>query len=130
MKKIYRLTAILFIAGATSCGSNNTAENNIPAAASSDNTAKTTTPANAPEGVALMSNSDCNACHTGEQKVVGPSFKDIAAKYPNTPENIAKLTDEVIKGSSGVWGQVPMTPHANTPRADIEKMVAYILSVK
>lgn len=129
MKKVIHSVAIMLLSACMACNNsnvqNNSADTQAPAAAPTE-----APPANQPEAVTLMSKSDCNACHSETAKVVGPSFKDIAAKYPKTPENIAKLTDEVIKGSSGVWGQVPMTPHTTSERGEIEKMVTYILSVK
>ena len=86
--------------------------------------------ANQPEGLSLMTKSDCGNCHNATTKIVGPAYKDIAAKYPNTAENISKLADEVIKGSTGVWSSVPMPAHAALQKQDVEKMTGYILSVK
>ena len=63
-------------------------------------------------------------------KVVGPAFKDIAAKYPPTDANIDKLSDKVIKGGSGSWGDIAMTPHASLSKADAKTIVTYILSLK
>jgi cytochrome c len=109
---------------------NSTPENPpvVPTEAPKDNTA--TTPPDQPEGMTLMTKSDCGGCHNATAKVVGPSYKDIAAKYPNTPENVSKLADEIIKGSSGVWSSVPMTAHASLQKGDAEKMVTYILGMK
>lgn len=83
-----------------------------------------------PEGQELMTKSDCYTCHTADTKIVGPALKDIAAKYPNTPENVKMLAEKVVKGGAGVWGTTPMAPHSTLSAADAEKMTAYILTVK
>ncbi len=81
-----------------------------------------------PEGATLIKRSDCTTCHKADTKLVGPSFKDIAAKYPNTEENIAKLTEKVMTGGSGVWGDVPMAAHPSLSKDDARKIVTYILT--
>jgi cytochrome c len=95
-----------------------------------DTAAKTTAPAAKGEGEKLIAKSDCIACHNKVQKVVGPAYVDIAAKYPLNEENVNHLADKVISGGSGVWGEVPMTPHASLSKDDAKKMVSYILSLK
>ena len=77
-----------------------------------------------------MKKSGCTACHTIDKKVVGPSYKEVAAKYRSDKGAAAKLADKVKKGGQGVWGPVPMPPNANVPDADIKTMVAYILALK
>ena len=81
-----------------------------------------------PEGATLIKRSDCTTCHKPDVKLVGPSFKDIAAKYPNTEENIAKLTEKVMSGGSGVWGDVPMAAHPSLSKDDARKIVTYIIT--
>ncbi|MBS0026419.1 c-type cytochrome [Chitinophaga sp. 22321] len=81
------------------------------------------------KGETLMAQSDCKTCHKEEMKVVGPALKDIAGKYPNTPENVEKLADKVIKGGSGNWGEVAMLPHPQVSKEDAKEMVSYILSI-
>ena len=82
------------------------------------------------EGKQLLSKSDCLACHQVQVKVVGPAYAAVAAKYPATEANIAKLSEKIIKGGAGAWGQIPMSPHPTIPTADAQKMVKYILSLK
>ena len=82
-----------------------------------------------PEGATLIKRSDCTTCHKPDVKLVGPSFKDIAAKYPNTEENIAKLTEKVMSGGSGVWGPVPMPPHPQVKDEDIKTIISWVLSL-
>jgi len=82
------------------------------------------------QGKQLLAKNDCLSCHKVDVKIVGPAYKDVAKKYPNNAENVEKLTQKVIAGGSGVWGDVPMSAHPSVPPADIKKMVQYILSVK
>jgi cytochrome c len=72
----------------------------------------------------------CLACHAVDKKLVGPSYKDVAAKYRGDAGAEAKLVDKVKKGSQGTWGQVPMPPNANVPDADVRALVNWILSQK
>lgn len=81
-------------------------------------------------GEALIKKSDCLACHNVSQKIVGPAYKNVAAKYPATDENIEMLADKIINGGSGVWGAIPMSPHPAVSKADAKEMVKYILSLK
>ncbi len=79
---------------------------------------------------ALAQKSGCLACHQVDKKVLGPSWKDVAAKYKAQKDAEATLIDKVKKGGSGVWGKVPMAP--NSPRVsdpDIKTLVEFILSL-
>ncbi|HEU5295076.1 MAG TPA: c-type cytochrome [Burkholderiaceae bacterium] len=75
-----------------------------------------------------MNKAGCMACHTKDKKVVGPAFKDIAAKYKGQ-DVVAKLMEKVRKGGSGVYGPVPMAP--NPPEkindADLKAAIEFIL---
>ena len=72
----------------------------------------------------------CTACHAVDKKIVGPSFKDVAAKYRADKEAPKKLAAKVKNGSQGVWGTVPMPPNSAVPDADINTLVKWILSQK
>ena len=72
----------------------------------------------------------CFACHTVDKKMVGPAYKDVAAKYRGDKAAPAKLAEKVKKGSQGVWGNVPMPPNSNVPDADVNALVKWILSQK
>jgi len=72
----------------------------------------------------------CLACHAVDKKLVGPAYKDVAAKYRGDAGAEAKLVEKVKKGSQGTWGQVPMPPNANVPDADVRALVKWILSQK
>lgn len=78
----------------------------------------------------LAKKNACTACHSVDKKIVGPAFKEVAAKYRNDKGAEAKLADKVIKGGVGVWGQVPMPPNAQVPEADVKALVKWMLSLK
>lgn len=77
----------------------------------------------------LAQKKGCMACHQLAAKVVGPSYKDVAAKYAKDKDAVKKLSEKVIKGGSGAWGPVPMPPNAVTP-AEAEQLVKWVLTVK
>jgi len=81
------------------------------------------------DGKALLSKSDCLACHKIDDKLVGPPYTAVAAKYPHDQTSVNTLTDKVISGGSGVWGPVPMAPHPAISKADANKMIKYILTL-
>ena len=78
----------------------------------------------------LAKKNACTACHAVDKKVVGPAFKEVAAKYRNDKGAEAKLVDKVKKGGVGVWGQVPMPPNAAVSDADVKTLVKWVLSLK
>ena len=77
----------------------------------------------------LATKKNCTACHAVDKKVVGPAYKEVAAKYAGQKDAAAKLADKIVKGGVGVWGQVPMPPNQVT--ADEAKtLAAWVLSIK
>lgn len=84
------------------------------------------------EGLALVAKPEnlCLTCHKVDEKVTGPSYRDVANKYENTPENVKMLAEKVVKGGSGVWGDVAMVPAPGLKIEDAEKMVKYILLLR
>lgn len=80
-------------------------------------------------GKKLVAASDCAACHKPDTKLVGPSFREVARKYPATETSVTQLANKIIKGGTGVWGNVPMAPHNAMPPADAKKISRYILSL-
>jgi cytochrome c len=78
----------------------------------------------------LAKKNGCTACHALDKKIVGPSFKEVAAKYRNDKTAEAKLIDKVKKGGVGVWGQVPMPPNTTVKDEDIKTLVKWVLSLK
>jgi len=86
--------------------------------------------ADASAAEALAKKDGCLLCHAVDNKLVGPSYKEIAAKYKGDKSMEAKLIEKVKKGGSGVWGQIPMPP--NSPQVkdeDIKTIVQWILSL-
>ena len=82
------------------------------------------------KGEALISKSDCFACHKVNEKLLGPSYVDVAKKYENTKTNVDMLVNKIKAGGSGVWGAIPMSPHPALSDEDARSMVQYILSQK
>lgn len=80
-------------------------------------------------GKNLMDKSDCKACHFPDKKSVGPPFIDIARKYKANSNAVAILSDKIIKGGAGIWGDVAMSAHPNIGLPEANQMVQYILSL-
>ena len=78
----------------------------------------------------LATAKNCMACHAVDKKLVGPSYKDVAAKYAGQKDAAAKLEAKVLKGGSGVWGPVPMPANAQVNPDEAKKLVAWILAQK
>ncbi len=86
------------------------------------------TPALASMDLAKAKN--CTACHAVDKKLVGPSYKDVAAKYASDNEAVAKLSVKIIKGGVGSWGQIPMPANPQVTQADAETLAKWILTAK
>lgn len=86
------------------------------------------TPALASQELAQKKN--CMACHAVDKKLVGPAYKEVAAKYAGDKDAVKKLSDKIIKGGSGVWGPVPMPANTQVSPAEAETLVKWILSTK
>lgn len=78
----------------------------------------------------LATKSACTACHAVDKKLVGPAYKDVAAKYKGNPKAEAMLIEKVKKGGVGTWGQIPMPPNASVKDDDIKTLVKWVLSIK
>ena len=87
-----------------------------------------TAPAFADQALATAKN--CMACHAVDKKLVGPSYKDVAAKYASDKAAVDKLAAKIIKGGSGVWGPVPMPANAQVNDAEAKKLAAWIMTTK
>jgi cytochrome c len=81
-------------------------------------------------GEVLIAYSDCYQCHKEESKAKGPSFSDIARRYPIQEAYIDMLARKVISGGSGVWGYPVMSSHPKLPADEAKAMVTYILSLE
>lgn len=84
----------------------------------------------AEQGKVLIAYSDCFSCHAIDAKAKGPSFRDIAKRYPANEGYIELLARKIIVGGSGAWGYPVMTPHAEIPVEKASLMVKYILSLE
>lgn len=78
----------------------------------------------------LARSKNCTACHATEKKLIGPSYKDVAAKYASDKEAVAKLTKKVREGGVGVWGQIPMSANPQVSADEAETLVKWILTTK
>jgi cytochrome c len=79
--------------------------------------------------LALAQSKNCMACHAVDKKMVGPSYKDVAAKYAGQKDAADKLAAKIQKGGSGVWGSIPMPPN-NVTEAEAKKLAAWVLTQK
>jgi cytochrome c len=73
---------------------------------------------------------NCMACHAVGSKLVGPAFKDVAAKYATDKGAEAKLTTKIMKGGSGVWGAIPMPANPQVSEAEAQTLAKWVLSLK
>jgi len=78
----------------------------------------------------LAVSKNCMSCHAVERKALGPSFKDIAAKYKDDKGAGDLLAVKIMKGGSGVWGPIPMPANRQVSEADAKKLAVWVLSTK
>lgn len=81
------------------------------------------------KGRTLIDGSDCFSCHRIEVRSIGPSYQEVAEKYPNTPQNRQLLASRIIKGSVGIWGEHAMSAHPDFSQEEAELMVEYIMGL-
>ncbi len=84
---------------------------------------------NAAADLALAQKSGCTVCHSVDAAIVGPAYKDVAAKYKGDAAAAGTLAAKVKAGGVGVWGQIPMPPNVAVSEADIKTLVTWILSL-
>ena len=78
----------------------------------------------------LAQSSGCMTCHALDKKLIGPGFKEIAAKYKNDKGAEARLAQKIKSGGSGVWGTIPMPPNPHVKESDIKTLAQWVLSRK
>ena len=100
----------------------------LPLALSAAMIALSSPPALASMDLAKAKN--CTACHAVDKKLVGPAYKDVAAKYAADGDAVAKLSAKIIKGGVGAWGQIPMPANPQVSQADAETLVKWIMTIK
>ena len=79
---------------------------------------------------ALATSKNCMACHAVDKKLVGPSYKDVAAKYAGQKDAVEKLAVKIIKGGAGGGGPIPMPPNAQVNEADAKKLATWVMTQK
>jgi cytochrome c len=130
MKKV--LVTMVAVVALIACGGNkdkSAKTDNTNETANSSASALSSNP-DYTKGLALIGKSDCLTCHKANEKNIGPAYKDVAEKYENTEDNVKMLAGKIIKGGSGVWGNIPMTPHPTISQEDAEAMIKYVLLLK
>ncbi|MEP6794087.1 MAG: PA14 domain-containing protein, partial [Saprospiraceae bacterium] len=80
-------------------------------------------------GERLIDKNDCKTCHNTNVQTIGPSFKQIAQRYPLDDETVTTLTNKVIKGGAGIWGTQVMSAHPELPVSDAQQIIRYVLSL-
>lgn len=88
----------------------------------------TAAPAFADQALATAKN--CMTCHAIDKKLVGPSYKDVAAKYTGQKDVVDKLAVKIMKGGSGVYGPVPMPANTQVNEGEAKQLAAWVLSFK
>ncbi len=78
----------------------------------------------------LAKSSGCFSCHSASEKVVGPSYASVAAKYVGDKDAVASLVQSIQYGSKGKWGRIPMPPHASLGKDDLNLLARWILTVE
>ena len=78
----------------------------------------------------LAQASGCTTCHGIDKKIIGPTYKEVAAKYGGSKTAEADLIKKVKAGGQGVWGSVPMPPNPHVKDEDIKTIVVWILGLK
>lgn len=130
MKKYLVLFAITGLVAAACGGSEEKKEEKTEEPAAAAPVADLSSNPDYTKGLELVGKSDCLTCHKVNDKLIGPSYKEVANKYEATEENISMLASKIIKGGKGVWGEVPMTPHPQISEDDAKAMVKYVLLLK
>jgi len=86
--------------------------------------------ANAMAQLELAKQKNCLACHSVDKKIVGPAYKDVAAKYAGDAGAAARLSKKVREGGTGVWGKIPMPANPKVSEAEADALVKWVLSLK
>ncbi|MBS1731558.1 MAG: cytochrome c class I [Bacteroidetes bacterium] len=130
MKKFLVFASIVLFVAACSSNSSNTSNDTSTTAETPAAPADITQNPDYKAGLTLVAKYDCLTCHKVSEKLTGPAYVDVANKYADNEANVKMLAEKVIKGGSGVWGQVAMIAHPQVSEADAEQMVKYILLLR
>ncbi|WP_020203209.1 MULTISPECIES: c-type cytochrome [Cupriavidus] len=85
-------------------------------------------PAAAHASAELAASKACLACHSTDKKLIGPAFKDVAAKYKGSPDGEKQMVRSILEGSSGKWGPIPM-PANRVSEAEAGALARWVLSL-
>ncbi|MDP4264227.1 MAG: cytochrome c class I [Bacteroidota bacterium] len=124
MKKLIVVSLVLI--ALTSCGGNAAKEDKNDANDITGNP-------DYQKGLAIVAKNDCLTCHKIDEPLTGPPYREVANKYaviPNRDSVLDYLSKKIISGGMGVWGQIPMLPHASLSADDAKAAVKYILLLK
>ncbi len=80
--------------------------------------------------LALATSKNCMACHALDKRIVGPAYKDVAAKYAGDKTAVDRLSTKIQKGGGGVWGPMPMPANTQVSDAEAKKLAAWVLTIK
>jgi len=89
-----------------------------------------TGPMSSKASMELARSKNCIACHSVDKQVLGPAYKEVAAKYAGDKEALARLTKKVREGGVGVWGQIPMPANPQVTEAEAQTLAKWVLSLK
>ncbi|MFZ9406647.1 MAG: c-type cytochrome [Burkholderiaceae bacterium] len=78
----------------------------------------------------LAKSKNCLACHAADKKLIGPSYKDVAAKYAGNKDAVGTLAQKIRAGGVGNWGQIPMPANPQVSAAEAETLAKWVLSIK
>lgn len=131
MKKLFIvLGAVAFLAA---CGGEDKKANQapeVPTTTTETSTEKPLKVSTEEKALELIATKGCTACHAIDKKVIGPAYIDVSNKYQGTADDLYKLTNKVLSGGKGVWGEIPMPPNKTVTFNEAKMIVAYILSLK
>jgi cytochrome c len=118
-----------------SCGGKNDKKSNEETKTNSDKKETVTDLSQNPvyqKGLALLTKPGnlCLTCHKIDEKIQGPAYRDVANKYENTEANVKMLAEKVMKGGTGVWGEIVMPPNTSVTLEEAQAIVRYILLLK
>ncbi|KIH84800.1 c-type cytochrome [Pseudomonas batumici] len=112
---------------AVTYGSAHESDADVQAASNSSASQTPAAPVAKGDAMALLQNNACLSCHAIDHKVVGPAYHDVAAKYANDPQALAKITSSIQHGGTGKWGEIPMPPFTQLSADDLQTLATFVL---
>lgn len=112
---------------AVTYGSAHASDADVQAASNPSAGQTPTAPVAKADAMALLQSNSCLSCHATDHKVVGPAYHDVAAKYANDPQALAKVTSSIQHGGTGKWGNIPMPPFTQLSPDDLHTLATFVL---